>query len=160
MSNFEILTLLIACLAALVSLYTLREQRKLQKESNELQRVTADLATRQIAQLEQQEAERLKARLAVDMLQEGAGHRLRISNVGNCDALSVELELGFSKGASSPLVKEEYEQKFPVKRINPGSWVTLSCAIYVDSPPSLDGTVSWSNPDGTRSSEEFTVFVS
>ena len=55
MTTFETLTLLAALLAVAVSLYTLHEQRKLQKEANELQRATAELAKKQIADLEEQE---------------------------------------------------------------------------------------------------------
>ena len=159
MSTFEILTLLAALLAVVVSLYTLHEQRKLQREANELQRSTAELAKRQVAEMQLLEEKRQRARLGVDIVQERVGHRFRISNFGDCDAYEVELDLIDKEGAGSFLSKQDAAQKLPIKRINPGSWVMILCGIYSDSPPSFDGTLSWKNPDGTRSKEEFTVFV-
>jgi hypothetical protein len=159
MSQFEILTLVVSCLAVILSVHTLREQRKLQREANELQRVTAELAKRQIEQLQAQEAARNRTSLAVDLYKQGNSHRLRVSNVGNADALDIRIELEVPQGSESPLVKEELAQKFPVKRLSVGGTVFLLCGIYLDSPPSIEGVVSWSNPDGTAAREEFTAYV-
>ena len=159
MTMFESLTLIAALLAVVVSLYTLHEQRKLQREANDLQRATAELAKRQMADMQLQDEKRQKARLGVDIVQDGSGHRFRISNFGDCDAYEVELDLIDRAEPASLLSKQDAAQKLPVKRINPGSWVMIFCSVYLDTPPSFDGTLSWKNPDGTRSSEEFTVFL-
>lgn len=53
MTYFEVLTLLLSCLAVVLSLYTLREQRKLQREANDLQKPASELAKRQLAEAEQ-----------------------------------------------------------------------------------------------------------
>jgi hypothetical protein len=159
MSQFEILTLVVSCLAVILSVHTLWEQRKLQREANELQRVTAELAKRQLEQLEEQDAARNRAYLAVDLYKQGNSHRLRVSNVGNVDALNIRLELEVPQNSESPLAKEEYAQKFPVKRLNIGGSVSLLCGIYLDSPPCIEGVLFWSNPDGTEAREEFTAYV-
>jgi hypothetical protein len=160
MTSFQVLTLVLACIAIVVSVYTLSEQRKLQKESNKLQRVTADLAARQMKEMEEQEKQRNKTRLGVDLYSDRSVHRLRVSNLGSCDAFDVRLAIADRPPLRSMINANELAQKFPVKRINPGNWVTLFCSVGLDSPPSLDGVVSWKNPDGTDSQEEFTVFTS
>ena len=66
MTVFETLTLLISLLAIVLSLHTLREQRKLQREANELQRAADELARRQIREMDQAAVERQKAALEVN----------------------------------------------------------------------------------------------
>jgi hypothetical protein len=159
MTNFEVLTLLIACIAVLVSLYTLREQRKLQREANELQKSAAELAKRQIAQLEQADADRLKTELEVVIDRNGNGHTLRIGNTGMADAFEVNIDFSLPDGVTSPLTDETRADRLPAQRLRPSSWLLFPCAIYLESPPFFEGTVSWKNPDGSKSSGQFKLFV-
>ena len=63
MSTFEVLSVLLSCLALLVSLVVWSGQRRLQKEANDLQKATAELSKRQYQMLEKQELEPLFARM-------------------------------------------------------------------------------------------------
>jgi len=159
MTFFEVLTLVLACIAVLVSLYTLSEQRKLQRESNELQRATAELAKRQMQQIDAQEAASMKARLAVDICQDPNSNRIRISNVGDCDAFDVDISFELKSPLHDPVVPGEYQSKFPVKRLPRYTWVTMLANLHLNSPPSFDGMLTWTNPDGTVMRESFCVFV-
>ena len=159
MSNFEILTLVVACLAVVVSLDTLREQRKLQRESNELQRTTAELAKRQMAEMAQAAAERLKASVEVELHRERTSSTLRIGNVSSADASNVNVVFDLPPGVTDPLSPGGRAQRFPIKRLQPGTWALVPCDIYVDHPPVLEGYVSWVNPDESGVCEPFKVFT-
>lgn len=159
MTAFEALTLVLACIAVIVSLYTLSEQRKLQKEANELQRSNAELAKRQMQQIEAQEAASKIARLAVDIVQDRTSNRIRISNVGDCDALHVDISFDLSSPLHDPVISTEYQSRFPVARLPGHTWVTMLANIHMNSPTSFNGTISWTNPDGTAMQEPFCVFL-
>ena len=159
MTTFEALTLILASLAVFVSVYTLTQQRKLQKEANELQRSNADLAKRQMQQIEAQEAAAKIARLAVDIVQSRNSNRIRISNYGDCDAHEVDIQFELQSPLHDPVVESDYKSKFPVKRLPGHTSVMLLANIHLNSPSSFDGYINWKNPDGTPMKEPFCAFL-
>ena len=148
MTNFEILTVVIACIAALISIYTLTEQRKLQKESNELQKATSALAKKQLEIIVREDEEKSSARLKLDLNKDGNGYKFYITNIGNVDARNVELELLLDKPEQSPLMKSDYDSKFPVPKISPGSSISLLAALSMGKPTAFNAKLKWTNPDG------------
>jgi hypothetical protein len=159
MSNFEILTLMVACLAVLVSLYTLGEQRKLQRESNEFQRTTAELAKRQISELEQVAAARLKASIEVELHRERISSKLRIANVGGGEASAVNVVFDLPAGVKDPLSPDDRAQRLPIKCLQANTSALVPCDIYMEHSPVLDGYVSRVNSDGSEAREPFKVFT-
>ncbi|KAE8437126.1 hypothetical protein [Vreelandella piezotolerans] len=153
MSKYEILSVLLGCIATIVSLIVWFGQRKIQKESNDLQRATSELAKKQLEILLREERGKNTARLSVDLFKDGKTYRFRITNISDVDAKDVDLNL-LVKPEDSPLVKNDYEAKFPVPKLQPGSSVTLIAAIHLGSPTAYNAVLSWVNPDGTKVSEE------
>lgn len=93
MSQYEILATVISCIAVLVSLISWNGQRtlqretnlqheKLQREANELQRATSELAKKQLELLNREERGKNTARLSLDLLREGNNFRFQLTNIG------------------------------------------------------------------------------
>lgn len=152
-SKYEILSVLLGCIATIVSLVVWFGQRRMQREANDLQRATSELAKKQLEILQREERGKNAARLSFDLFKDGKTYRFRITNISDVDAKNVDLRL-LVKPEDSPLVKNEYEEKFPVPRLQPGNSVTLIAAIHFGSPSAYNALLSWVNPDGTSVSEE------
>jgi len=152
-SKYEILSVLLGCIATIVSLVVWAGQRRMQREANDLQRATSELAKKQLEILLREEKGKNAARLSFDIFKDGKTYRFRITNISDVDAKNVNLRL-LVKPEDSPLVKNDYEAKFPVPKLQPGSSVTLIAAIHLGSPTAYNAVLSWVNPDGTEVSEE------
>lgn len=112
-------------------------QRKLQTEANDLQRATSELAKKQLEMLHREDAGKNKARLSLDLVREGrTNFRFHIRNLGDADATDVELEL-LVDSKNNPIVQDQYDEKFPIKRLQPGSSVSLIAALHLGSPMGL-----------------------
>lgn len=153
MSKYEILSVLLGCIATIVSLLVWAGQRRMQREANDLQRATSELAKKQLEILLREEKGKNAARLSFDIFKDGKTYRFRITNISDVDAKNVDLRL-LVKPEDSPLVKNDYEAKFPVPKLQPGSSVTLIAAIHLGSPTAYNAVLSWVNPDGTEVAEE------
>lgn len=154
MSTYEALSVVIACVAAIVSLVVWNGQRKLQREANDLQRATSELARKQLEILLREEKGQNTARLSLSLERDGKGFRFRLRNISDVDAKDVEFELLLKRPEDNPLIKSDYDQKFPLKRLQPGESVALIAAIHLGSPTAFNALVKWTNPDGSKVEEE------
>ena len=154
MSKYEMLSFFLGCIATLVSLVVWFGQRKIQKEANDLQRATSELAKKQLELLLREEKGKNTARLSFDLFKDEKTYRFRVTNISDVDARDVELKLLVKKPDDSPLIKSDYESKFPVPKLQPGCSVTLIAAIHLGSPTAYNALLIWVNPDGTKIEEE------
>lgn len=154
MSEYELLATAIACLAVLLSIVTWNGQRKLQREANDLQRATARLAEKQLELLLREERGKHTARLSLNLFRDGKSYRFRLTNLGEAEARDAEIKLLLKRPEDSPIIASEYAEKFPAKRLMPGSSVTLIAAIHLGSPTAYNAILSWVNPDGAKVQEE------
>ncbi|MBO1273233.1 hypothetical protein J3L11_16450 [Shewanella sp. 4t3-1-2LB] len=153
MSKYEILSIVLGCVAVFVSLTVWFGQRKIQKESNDLQRATSDLAKKQLEILLREEKGKNSARLAFDIFKDGKTYRFRITNISDVAAKDIKLKLLVNKPEDNPLIKSDYDSKFPVPTLSPGASVTLIAAIHLGSPTAYNAVLSWVNPDGAQIEE-------
>ncbi|MCE7914430.1 MAG: hypothetical protein DYH15_07045 [Nitrosomonas sp. PRO4] len=93
MSKYEILSIVLGCFAVFVSLVVWFGQRKMQKEANDLQRATSELAKKQLEILVREEKGMNAARLSFDIFKDGKTYRFRITNISDVDAKEVKLRL-------------------------------------------------------------------
>ncbi len=154
MTTVEKLTLLIPWLALVISIYTFMQQRKLQKEANELQRATSELAERQIKMLEREAHDQRRAKLSLVLEGKQGAHRLVLRNSGKALATNVSIE---STGEPSLLVPQQIEAMFPLKQLRPESQVSFSAAIYSASPPKFGIRLLWTDPDGAARTDDFEI---
>jgi hypothetical protein len=153
-THSEILTLLVACIAAIISLLTWNGQRKLQREANDLQRATSELAKKQLEILLREDKEKTMARLAFDLVRDEKSFRFRITNISTVDAHDVQMELLLDNPRDNPIIKSEYEEKLPAKKLSPGSALTLIAALHLGSPTAFNARLKWRNPDGTVTEDQ------
>ncbi|MCQ4271487.1 hypothetical protein NA655_10695 [Pseudomonas kuykendallii] len=154
MSPYELFATITACLAVIVSLITWNGQRKLQREANDLQRATSKLAEKQLELLLKEERGKSIARLSLNLVRDGKNYKFCLTNIGEAEALNAEIRLILQRQDDNPIISSEYSEKFPAKKIMPGSSVTLIAAIHLGSPSAYNAVLSWSNPDGSRIEEE------
>ncbi len=154
MTQYEILSVVIACIAAFGSLVVWAGQRKIQRESNDLQRATSELAKKQLEILQREEKGKNTARLSLDLFRDGKTYRFKITNISEVDARDVDMELLVKKQEDNPLISYEYAEKFPAKKIPPGHSITLIAALHLGSPTAYNALLKWTNPDGSKTKEE------
>ena len=155
MTQYEIRSVIVSCLAAIVSLVVWSGQRKLTRESNDMQRATAELAKKQLEILLRENKGKNTARLSLALVREGKSSFLfRVTNISDIDARDVELELILPNPDDSPIIHSEYAEKFPAKRLGPNNSVSLIAALTLGSPSAYNAVLKWTNPDGSRTQEE------
>ena len=154
MNYFETLSVLIPWLALVIAIYTFFQQRKLQREANDLQRATSELATRQLQMLEQEKLERHKAKLSLVLVGTQGNHTLLLSNTGIADATNVRIE---SLGPASPLVEHQISSLFPLERLRPSEELRLGAAVYYESPPTFSLRLRWKDSDNSERMEDFII---
>ena len=153
MSNFEALTLILSCVAVIVSLAVWNGQRKLQREANDLQRVTAELSRKQLQLIKEQE----QSKFALSLTKDGKGYKLVLANKGEADALAVDLRPIGTTIENNYLIASELEEKLPIKRLRSGEEVRFLAAVSMGTPIVSEFHVSWHNADGTTGMEDFSV---
>jgi hypothetical protein len=154
MSEYEILSTVLACIAVTMSLVAWNGQRKLQREANDIQRATARLAEKQLEILLREEKGKNAARLSLALVREGKNHRLVLKNVSEVQATDVEIEPLLQRKEDNPIIPSEYAEKFPLKKLPPGAEVSLHALIFLSSPSAFNFRLSWKNPDGAAVIEE------
>ena len=159
MTQYEALSITVSCIAAFGTLYVWFGQRKLQREANDLQRATAELAKKQLELIALDQERRSKARLRLTLEQEGRDYYFLVTNIGEVPAQNVEVRLVLENPSDSPLIAEEYAEKFPVKRLPPGGSVSLIAALAFGSPSAYEAVLKWTNPDGSSAEEDAYVPV-
>ena len=154
MTYFEVRSTLVSCIAAFIALVVWNGQRKMQREANDLQRATAELAKKQLEILIREEKGKNTARVSLDLVKEGKSFKFQVTNRSDVEAREVEVELLLNKPSDNPIIQSEYNEKFPAKRVGPGSSISLIAALHFGSPTAFNARVSWVNPDGSKSEEE------
>lgn len=154
MTKFEVLSLVIAVLALLVSLNTWREQRRLQQEANDLQRATDQLAKRQLDMIQEEEGRRRKAQVELEMIDLGShAYGLIFSNRGEAPAL----ELAVSVTADiEEIIEDGYRAKLP-KRLGAGQKFKIYAAPHLGTANPFTASVTWTNPDGSSGENQVLV---
>jgi hypothetical protein len=152
-TSYEIFSVVLACIAVIVSLVVWNGQRKMQREANNLQRATSELAKKQLEILLREEKGKNTARLSIDLFRDRETHRFRITNISDVEARDVEMELLLEKSGDSPVIPSEYDEKFPASKLPPGSSITLIAALHFGSPLAYNVLLKWTNPDGSRVEE-------
>ena len=121
------------------------------------QKVMADLSKKQLQLIKEQESVKHQAKLALDLVRDGKGYRLILSNKSNADALAVDLRPVETASDESFLIESELAEKFPHKRLRAGEQIRLIAAIALGTPQVSTFHVTWQNADGSTAMEEFTV---
>ena len=155
MTNYEILTLVVSLVAVVIALTSLVRTRKLSERYLELQEKTAQLAERQLRELEQAEREKALPRLRVELGKLGKSYCFLIINRGSGSAFDLTFEL--VDCADPPVSRGEIEEKFPYPELKPESRVKLLAAIHMGSPRVFQVRLEWKDYEDQGYTEDFTV---
>ncbi|EOD9428715.1 TPA: hypothetical protein P0E26_005032 [Vibrio harveyi] len=147
MSEYEALSIVIACIAALVSLLAIRSNRELQRRSNELQLAQSKLAEKQLEILERDDANSQCARVKIELRKSGSGYKFHLTNTSEQPAKNVSFRLHLQDGTYSPLIESELEEKLPIPVLEPGNSITFIAALSSDTAFAYNVELSWTNPD-------------
>ena len=150
MSYFELLSILTACVALVVSLVVWNGQRKLQRDANELQRATAALSQRQLELIKKEEAAAKVANLELQLKEQGGRHVLALTNYGPAIAFDVKLTPMEVGAEDSLLMPDELAAKFPAARLLSGMRIGLMASVDLGSPSKLPFRVEWRDGRGVR----------
>lgn len=93
-----------------------------------------------------------KARLTAELMKDGKGYKLRVTNVSTVPACNVSVRT--ISADHDPLIDSEKQSKLPWPRLDPGASFTLIAVIYLSSPTAFNMGLTWSDPDGTVVEEE------
>lgn len=153
--QFEALTLLIsgvslvvAATAAIVSWRTSRKQI-------DLQRTTDELARKQLEQISASENYANSADVRASLVPNGRHtHRLMIQNIGLSDAYEVWLECTPRGKGVNPVMMSDYEEKFPLPVLNPGSSVGVLTTFDSETAIAVDVVIHWKNPDAKEAKRD------
>lgn len=157
MTIFESLSVIVSSLAALISLVVWNGQRKLQKESLEMQKATAELAKKQLELLVREDEAKHTAILSAELVKNGGEHYFIIRNMGEVEATGVDFEV-LVEPENNPLVMNNAKQLLPIPKLQPDSKVSLLAFIHLKSPRAYNVKISWTNPNGEKAVTE--TFVS
>jgi hypothetical protein len=155
----QIITWLIALLAVIVSLVSLRRTARVQEQQLRLQKKQEELTDLQLEGLRKQAAmgaslqrpaPQEKADVRVDLQKVGRGDfRFFITNWGTVPAREVAFELELGADRHTPLVQGDYDRKIPISELAPGGRVPLLAAVTMGMGTSFPARWTWRNPDGS-----------
>jgi len=159
---FELLSLLIAVIAAVISVVSLARTRQvaqrqieLQRANLELQKEQALLAKFQRELLEREEQAKVRANVVVYAGESVTGLRFFVRNTGPVPAHDVNVEVISRQTMESVLIKEDVKAKLPIKCLNPEIDIGLIPAITLQSGNSFEALVSWRDPDDSVQRMQF-----
>ncbi|MBH0006210.1 hypothetical protein [Psychrobacter sp. SWN149] len=153
MSKFEVLSLIISILAAIISTISLVRTRELAKEQLELEKVTAELSRLQIESITEQKTEKTKPKFNVSLTKLGKAYNFYISNTGQGSGYNVNFELIDCE--DSPLFTSELMEIFPYQEMKPSSRIKLLASLHMNSPSKYQSRISWEDESGKKHDEIF-----
>ncbi|RZO86378.1 MAG: hypothetical protein EVA65_05490 [Oceanococcus sp.] len=156
MSKYETLTLCIALLASVIAAASLWRTSRTTKEQLSLQRIMADLARKQLEQIQKKELAQSAPKITFRLEgSERSAHRFVVENVGEGQAENVSFELIPQGGLESPLIERDYNQKFPIPVLGPGCAAGALAAFSLGSATSFRVILRWSEDGAQREQETY-----
>ena len=153
MTLVEILTLVCSLVSLVIAAVSLIRTRKVAVEQLRLDQITADLAKKQLEQIEQQEGINKLPSLTVTMGKIGKNWKLVIANRGNGSAHNLDFEL--INCSDNPFFNAE--SKLPHPELRSGQRIKLGASIHMQSPSKYHLKISYNDADGAAHSEDHHV---
>lgn len=156
MTHVEFLTLSTSILSVIIAAVSLIRTRRLAAEQIELERVTSELAAKQLQIIERDDQQRHRPAFYVDLTKLGNDHFFLIANRGDGSAFELNFEL--VDCSYSPLYADSVRM-FPYAELKSQARLTVPAAIHLGSPSSFNVRLFWKERDGTEKSEHFSVYL-
>lgn len=160
MSRYEVLSLLIAVMAAIISLVSLRRTRKTEIRQLELQETQARLASFQHKVLTAEQEAARQADLRVELIRSGRNSQFVFSNLGPAPVMNVNFGFLNSNPRRTPLtIPDQFAQVFPIAEFLPGASHKLAAVLTLQTPSVLEGDYTWTDLDGQSRSRRCKVVL-
>lgn len=154
MTTFEILTLLIAGLALLVSLFNWRQQSAQNNSQQRLNEREVELVRIQLQRAQKDEQQAVTARLSARLFKDGKNWRVRVFNRGPSDARNVRVVVSDDGGFLNSNIVED---KFPMERMEVRQSVDLIASVHLQSPSKQDIRIIWNDASAIDRSSSVTL---
>lgn len=150
----DIIPILIALLAVVISVVSLVRTRKTSQKQLELGKITADLAKKQLERIVKEEESIYKAKLSVKIQGQSPIYSLVIRNIGNTKATNINVK--FIDNEDSILLLDK-ESKLPLKELRPSHEKHLRSAKGTAPADPIQAVISWENIDGKQYEESVLI---
>lgn len=150
----DIIGVLIALLAIVISFVSLNRTRKFSERQIALQEETARLSALQRRILEREEEDRNKSDVDAYIYKAERGYRIGIRNTGNVEIRNVRIFVNATEGRTSPLVQSEVSEKLPVDKMRPGDEINLIAALTLETGTTFEAHIKWDTVEGETYSSE------
>ena len=158
MSRYEILTLLISVLAAVISAYSLFRSYRISQRQTELQQTQADLAAFQHKLLVRDQQAKAKADIRAQLVPgPQSSFKLYVRNVGASVARNVRLEPTNQTGVEDALTRTDISDVFPVSELRSGEEVSLRLFTHLGTRWPLQAIFTWDDESGENQQREMRV---
>lgn len=154
MTDFELISVYAALLALVISLVTLNEHRKLQKQSIELQKKTAELSDMQIEMLKKDAFAQKHAelRLALERGSQG-NHFLRITNHGPSHARNINLTAVSGQFTEKLIGHSDTRARLPLTQIRADETISLHANVFMEFKGDACVRLTWQDEIGEQSED-------
>lgn len=156
MTESDWLTLLASFIAILVSVVSIRKTNEIADRQFELEKIQAELAAKQLADIKADEKFRSVARLRAEFVGTSANNYLEIRNIGDVEARDVH----FSYDAEGELfIGSDIAEKFPLAVLRSMQTVRILALLHDQSPTKCTISLHWKNPDGAEGRDQWIVYT-
>jgi hypothetical protein len=154
MTTYEIITLLIALLAATISAFSLIRTNSIHNENISVQKTLEKLSIKQLEQIEKNELEKLKANIHIEIIGDKNGKKFIVSNIGKSKASDIYIYSN-ENSCTNPFDANEYKRKIPIRSLDTSSKIEMIAQIYDQDQGTVIIDARWKNIDGSQSTEQF-----
>jgi hypothetical protein len=157
--SYEILTLLISLLAAVIATVALVRGNTVAKRQLELQEKQANFAELQHKLLVLEQSSRVCADLRGAFIKDGRGHKSVLRNVGAAAARQVRI--AGHDGISEPesLIKSRVHELFPIAELRSNEVITVIAAIHLGTKLPAQFLLTWDDDSGNGRQRELKVQI-
>jgi hypothetical protein len=154
MQNENILTLVIAIIAVLISFVSLYRSRKFNEQQILFQQEADKLNRLQRSILEKQIEETGRSDVSCYIYNAAKGQRLGVLNSGNVPVKNVKIDLIPLEGYERPFISGDYDEKIPVKILHPGDEINLLLGLCKDTGTTFTAQIEWQTESGDLNKKE------
>lgn len=158
MSQYELLSVLVAIVSVIISTVALRRTRKTETRQLKLQEAQAHFAAFQHKVLTAEHEAGQRADLRIELCKSGRDTYFEFSNVGASSAKNVSFTFCRLGPRKTPLVfTEQFNQIFPIAEFMPNETHRLRAILSLDTPPVLEGEFTWQDVNGAIRNRKCTL---
>lgn len=157
MDPANVITILVAVLAVVISLVSLRRTTVFNERQLKFLAENEKLIQLQRKLIEQQELDKTASDVSVFVYNAARGQRLGIVNSGKVLVENVTLEYIEQDGYDNPFIESELKEKLPIKRMHPKEEHNVILALHDQTPISFEIKLVWKANDDCLHEKYITV---